>query len=131
MEDDRIKELFSDFEPSLTPSHVFMGRLQRSLEAVEVVRRENAALRRRSRIAVAIAAVAGFLTGVILTMLYPFVSGWLSAVSISLPMLDIPPVEFDGRFIAWVITGVVSVLIAVNTYEIALARLMASQIKGR
>ncbi len=39
MEDEKIRELFSGFNPSLTPDEEFIDRLERNINAVESVKR--------------------------------------------------------------------------------------------
>ena len=43
------------------------------MDTIEMVRQYNAELRRRNRIAVMIAALAGFIMGVVLTLLMPLI----------------------------------------------------------
>ncbi len=77
MEDDKLKDIFRDFDPDLSSSLQFISKLQRNMEAVEIVRQYNAALRRRNKLAVAIAGLCGFAVGVTLTLLYPFIVDWI------------------------------------------------------
>ena len=123
MEDEKIKDLFSNFQPELSPSFQFMAKLQRNMEAVEIVKRHNAALKRRSMIAVAIAAVSGFAMGVLLTLLFPLLGDWVSTFSVSLPHLQISSLTIDYSFLSWVVMAAASVITALNAYEIALAKL--------
>ncbi len=127
MKDDKIKELFSDFKPELSSSFEFMTKLQRNMEAVEIVKQHQAALKKRNRMAVAIAAVCGFAMGVILTLLFPLISDWVSTLSISLPYLHTGNLKFDFSYVAWLIVAGASVLTSVNAYEIAMAKLSVRQ----
>ncbi len=128
MDDDRIRNLFSDFRPDLTSSDQFMSQLRRNLEIIEIVKQQNLALRRRNRIAVAIAAVCGFVTGVILTLTLPLAGDWiLTFNNISLPQLSINTLNIDYRFLYWIIMGGVCVITSMNAYEIAMVKLKESK----
>lgn len=113
--------MFRDFDPELSPGTTFMARLSRSLDALELVKRQQLAERRRNRRAVAIAAVAGFAAGVVFALLLPFAAAWLSAVHVSLPSFGLPELIIDFRPVAWMAAASAAVLISVNIYEIALA----------
>lgn len=63
--DKDIERLFDGYRPPLSDSSVFMERLGRNLDMIEEIRRQNASERVRSRAALAIAAVAGFIAGVL------------------------------------------------------------------
>lgn len=129
MEDDKIKDLFSGFQPELSPSFQFMEKLQRNIEAIEFVRQQNIALKKRNRVAVAIAAVSGFAMGVILTLLFPFISNWVATFSISLPHLQIRSITVDYSFVSWIVMAAVCIITALNAYEIAMAKLTPKEVK--
>ena len=124
MEDDKIRELFSNFQPPLSSTPMFMARLQKNMEAVEIVRQYNKALRRRNRLAVAIAAVCGFVMGVITTLVLPLIGGSLTSLSVTLPrFMQSGSFAIDGSILSWILTAGVSVIFAINAYEIAMAKL--------
>lgn len=127
MEDDKIKDLFSSFEPEMPSDFQFMARLRRSMEAVELVKQHNLAMRRRNKKAVVIAALSGFAAGVLLTLLFPLVGDWISVVSISIPHMGISPITIEYQLVAWIVVAIVSVLIAFNVYEIAMSRLASKE----
>lgn len=121
-EDDKIRELFSRFDPELPSESLFMSRLKRNMEAVELVKRQTAAVRRRSRKAVIAAAIAGFVVGVIFAALMPFLCEWMPGIDITIPYLAIEPLELDPRMLLWPIAAITASVTAYNTYEIALSR---------
>lgn len=123
MDDDKIKDLFNDFHPELSSSFLFMDRLKKNIEVAEIVRQQSVALKRRNRIAVSIAALCGFVMGVILTLLFPLVGDWVSTINVSLPHLHISTLIVDYSFMAWFVMAGVCVITALNAYEIAMARL--------
>lgn len=71
----------------------------------------------------AIAAVSGFVTGVILTLLFPLIGDWGSTFNISIPRLQISTITIDFSFVAWIVMAGVSIITALNAYEIALVKL--------
>lgn len=121
--DDEIKALFKGLSPKLTSDSVFMARLQKNMEAVEAVKSHVAALQRRNRIAVVAASLAGFVMGVVCTLLFPVISDSLGAISFSIPRLQMPAITVDWRIVGWLLTGVLSVLAAVQTYGFTLSRI--------
>lgn len=120
MDNDNLKELFGNFNPDLSSGSDFIARLQQRMDTIEMVRQYNAELRRRNRIAVMIAALAGFIMGVVLTLLMPLIGDWIATFRLSLPGHAF---NIDLHYIAWVLLAAVSMFTALNTYEIALARL--------
>lgn len=124
MEEDKLKDLFKSYDPELSSSRDFIERLERNLNAVELIHRDNAAVLKRNRIAVAIASIAGFITGVVFTLLLPFISGIVSSVIDSIPTIS--SIEPSGDYsiaIAYLVIGALSVFVAVNTYSISLSLL--------
>lgn len=115
MEEDRIKELFSGYKPQLSSDTLFMNRLRSNLHSVELIRRRNAAMKRRYRLAVAVAAVAGFGAGMLFTLVAPQVAEAVGSIS----MLTVP--ADLGSLAGWMITGLASVLTALAAYELTLA----------
>lgn len=123
MEDDKIKDLFSNFNPEISSSFQFMSELKKNMERVEILKQHNRVLRKRNRWAVIIAAASGFVMGIILSLLMPIVVDWLPTLNISIPHSLITNLAIDYNYPAWIITAAVSVITAVNAYEIALALL--------
>lgn len=87
MEDDKLKELFKSYNPKLSPGARFMARLERNMEAVEEIKRQVVARRRCNSIAVVVASLVGFVTGVLLTLVYPVVEAWIAGADFSIPVL--------------------------------------------
>jgi hypothetical protein len=123
MEDDKLRNLFNDFQPELSSSSKFMSKLQKNMEMIEFLKQHDIALKKRNKLAVVIAAVSGFVMGVILTLLFPLIANWISTVSVSLPHLHISNLTIDYSFVAWIIIAGVCIITALNAYEIALAKL--------
>ncbi len=122
MDDQKIKELFSDFHPQLSSSSQFLNRVQRNIDTVEALKQYNTRLRHRNRVAVAIAAACGFVMGMLMTMLMPVISGMLSVFTITLPMLNTSDMGIDTGVLSWIVIGGTCVITAINAYEIAMSK---------
>lgn len=123
MEDDDIKNLFAGFNPELASGNLFMAELQRKMEAVEIVRQHQVAMKKRNRLAIMVASLCGFAMGVLLSILSALCSDWIPVFSISLPYVRMEAFTVDYQFMKWVVMAIVSGVTAMNAYEIAIARL--------
>lgn len=65
MEDKDLQKLFQSFQPELSSDSRFMDTLLANMKKVEFLRRQQEIARRQNRIAVAVAAVTGFVAGVV------------------------------------------------------------------
>lgn len=124
MEDDKLKSLFSNFEPELASDFLFMNKLQRNLNSVELIKQHTAEVRSRSRKAVAIAAIVGFIVGFLFSLSLPYLTDAVSNWQLTLPSESVMNV-FANNFtiIAWLVIGGTSVFAALNSYEVSLSLL--------
>ena len=124
MEDDKLKYLFSNFEPALSSDFLFMNKLQRNLNSVELIKQHTAEVRSRSRKAVAIAAIVGFIVGFLFSLSLPYLTDAVSNWQLTLPSESVMNV-FANNFtiIAWLVIGGTSVFAALNSYEVSLSLL--------
>ena len=124
MEDDKLKSLFSNFEPELSSDFLFMNKLQRNLNSVELIKQHTAEVRSRSRKAVAIAAFVGFIVGFLFSLSLPYLTDAISNWQLTLPSESVMNV-FANNFtiIAWLVIGGTSVFAALNSYEVSLSLL--------
>ncbi len=121
MEEDRIKDIFREYDPELSSSIAFMERLERNLNAVELIHRENAAAMKRNKRAVTMAACAGFATGIIFTLILPYLTDLIHSVLVSfIGFAGEQDITGYSQVISWLIIGAFSVFIALDTYEITL-----------
>jgi type II secretory pathway component PulF len=104
-----------------------MTKLQKNMEMVEILKQHDIALKKRNKLAVVIAAVSGFVMGVILTLLFPLITNWVSTFSVSLPHLHISNLTIDYSFVSWIVMAGVCIITALNAYEIALAKLASKE----
>lgn len=118
MEDEKLRELFTRFEPELEPDQLFLAHLEKQMRAIEILREYNVKFRRRNRIAVIAAALAGFVTGVIFTLLLPSFSQWLTTVSFTIPYVSLPAMTINLEYLSWAVMAILSVAAAVSVYEL-------------
>lgn len=121
MEDDKIRDIFSKFEPPLSGDFQFMNRLEANIRSVELVKEHNAKLRVMNRKAVVIAAFVGFLCGILFSLALPAIGDG---------MMNLRQTVASGSFlgfmannylpISWAMIAVVSGFIALNTFELSL-----------
>lgn len=121
MEEDNFKEIFNSFNPDLSSDADFMSTLQRSMNAVEIVRKRNVELHCRGKRAIVIASLAGFVAGVIMTILQPYIITWLGKIHLSLSIPSSQAVNIDYTLISWMATAIISLTIALNTYHMAMS----------
>ncbi len=131
MDDDKLKDLFNNFRPELSSSFQFMTQLQKNMETVEILKQHNVALKKRNRLAVAIAGVSGFVMGVIMTLLFSLIGDWVTTFNISIPRLNVSSLTVDYSFVGWIVMAGVCVITAMNAYEIALAKLTPKENPAR
>lgn len=127
MEDDKIKEIFSSYQPELSSSFQFMSKLKKNMEAVEIIKQHNVALRKRNKLAVAIAGFCGFAMGVLLTLIFPMIEDLIKSVKINLPMLSSSALNIDFSNIAWLLVAAISITTSISVYELASTRLTLRQ----
>lgn len=121
MEDDKLKSMLTNFEPELSSDFQFMSKLERSLNSVEILKQHAAEVRSRNKKAVVLAAVLGFIVGMLFSLSLPYLSSAVAEWQLSLPgdsMLNALADNF--RIISWIAIGGTSVLTALNTYEVSL-----------
>ena len=71
MEEDRLKAILQDFSPVMAPDDTFMSRLEEKLRSVELVKQQLEQQRRRNRLAIVLAALTGFVCGIVSALCYP------------------------------------------------------------
>ena len=124
MEDDRLKDLFGNFDPELSSGTAFVDKLRRNLDSVEIVRRQTAELHRRNRKAVLIAACVGFIAGVLFSLILPYISHAMLSLQLALPQGSVLKAVADNYLvITWLLFGTATAFISVNAYDVALSML--------
>ena len=124
MEEDRLKDIFKEYEPDLSSRMAFMERLERNLNAVEIIHQENAMATKRNRLAVTFASMAGFLVGFLFSFALPYISNMIAEIEDSISTNSVLSnlnaiLEFQS-VIAWVIIGAFSVFTSIGTYNMVI-----------
>lgn len=134
MEDDQLKDLFSQFRPELSSDRRFLSRVKHQIEAIESVKAEQRAMISRQKRALALAAVVGMVVGVALTLLViwlgdGFSSFSIPAINISWSFINLTSgLTLDLRPLLWLIAAGAVTITAINAYTLALAK---SDLSGR
>ena len=123
MVDENIRKLFSDYNPDVSSSPMFMHRLKKSMDAVEIVRQHQIMLKKRNRVAIAIAALCGLLTGFSLSLAFPAASLWISRIAAPFPTVPLINATIDCRLVLWVIIAGITCLVAHQSYMAVMSRL--------
>lgn len=124
--DDDIRGLFMDFKPDLSSDFMFMNRLEHALDSVEIVKKHNEALRARSRKAMVIAGITGFVVGVIFSLLMPLVGEFMAQLKSSFTgNMFAETLIANYRGITWVLICGASILISLNAYDLSMTVLKA------
>lgn len=127
MEDDKLKDIFRNFQPELSSDNKFLDRLQKNMEVLGIVKRDASAARRRNVISLAVAALSGFVAGVIVTLLFPLISSRITETSFSIPLPGITEIILNQQITGWILAAILSTFIAFNAYELTNAHLSISR----
>ena len=120
MEDDKLKEIFKEFNPELSSSFQFMTKLKKNMETVEIVKQYTEAQKKRNKIAVVLAGICGFVMGVFLTIIYPMITEWVASYRFTLPIWHTSTLTIDFSYIGWLLVAGISVFTSLSIYEITL-----------
>ncbi len=121
MEEDKIKEIFSKFEPPLSGESQFLNRLEENMRSVELVREHSARVRSMNRKAVLIGVAVGFICGFLFSLALP---------AIGESMMKLRQTVAAGSFLGfishnylpmiWAMIAAVAGFIALNAFELSL-----------
>lgn len=122
--DKAIRNLFQGFNPELRSSAKFMDELNERCRAVDMLREICQKKQRENRLAVIIASITGFITGILMTLAFPYIKEMMSALimrgMVAFPRLTrIPDIALD--YPAWALTAVITVAVSLSTYSLVKA----------
>ena len=121
MDDDKLNNMFREFNPDLSSDFRFMSQLKRSMESVEIVREHTMETNRRSRIAVIIAAAVGFICGLLFSLLLPAIGEAMKTLELSYPEGSLLNSVAENYLpIALTMIAGAVVFISMNAYELSL-----------
>lgn len=120
MEDDKIRQLFENFEPDLSSDVQFINRLERKLNSVEIIVKHNAEVRSMNKKAVGIAACVGFIVGFLFSLALPYLRNVVAQWQLTLPGDSVMNTLADHfAIIAWCLIALISVISALNAYDLS------------
>lgn len=117
--DSEIKQLFAGYSPkTATDDSVFIARLKRNLRIVDLVQQQKKHRQKMQRRAMCMAAVMGFVCGVLCTLFYPAAISFLDSfhTTNALALLLTTNAPATSIFVF----SMASVLLCLSTYELTL-----------
>lgn len=87
MNEDKLKTYFDKVQPDISSDDYFLDRLNFGITAIDIVKKQNQIIHKSNRIATFVAAITGFIFGVIFSILYPYFRNIMSDVIIKVPQL--------------------------------------------
>lgn len=112
MDDNKLYDLFADYDPDLSSDSLFMSRLEQNLEAVELVKEQLKKSRSKNRFAIIVAAITGFVAGILSVLYYPALRDALFTIA---PSGDkaASVLSAYGDMLPW---GIVTLIVFAMTY---------------
>lgn len=123
--DDKLRNLFANYNPHLPDKADFMESLQRKMESLEWIKNRQAQERSRHRKAVFIAAIIGIVIGFAISLFVPLIANALFGLSKCLSFdtnFDIIPQKYFVG--AWMIVSVGAVFTSINAYDFCSAMML-------
>lgn len=117
--EDKFVTLFKNFDPELSSDRIFMSQLENRIRTVDLVRQQLEISHKKNRLAVIVAAITGFISGVISMVLYPDILDFIN----SLAHAGIAASNFIADYnlaITWSCICVVCSILVYTAYDVAL-----------
>lgn len=122
MEEDKLKDLFGNFNPELPSDFSFMAKLNHNLDRVEMIKKHNTEVASRRKKAVVIAACVGFIAGFLFSLTLPYLGNVMANLQASLPSESTLRMLTDHYLtVAWLIIGGATAFISLNAYDLSLS----------
>ena len=126
--DDKLRQLFHDFNPPMSDDKSFMARLENRLETVEMIRRNNRLVSSHNRTALLSAMVAGILIGIILTVTFPLICSFIENIIPDNLSADVVAlIAHNTAVIGWCTVGLIIMGSMIIVYNLAVAVLLLGQ----
>lgn len=130
MEEDKLKDLFVNYNPELPSDFSFMTRLKHNLDQVELVKRHNSEIASKRKKAVAIAACVGFIVGLLFSLTLPYIGNMMTSLQSSLPSGSTLKMIADNYLtVTLLIMGASTALLSLNAYDLSLSLLSLKSTK--
>ncbi|MDE5552593.1 MAG: hypothetical protein K2I91_05260 [Muribaculaceae bacterium] len=122
MEEERLKQIFGNFNPDMSPDYVFINRLKNNLETVEMIRNKNVRLKARCRRAVIVASLVGIGVGLLLAMILPTIAAAIMDYTRSMfsdTFFNV--VHENSILLAGIGIAAVSMVVSLSVYELTMS----------
>lgn len=121
-EDIQLREMFRGFDPELSSDSLFMAALKGRMEAMEDVKREQERFRRASSRGAAVAALAGFIAGILMTLLTQHLMPMLARIPSIASSIPAPALDIAASMLPWLLTALTAVAAAMGSYRLVAFR---------
>ena len=114
---DKIRQLFEESLPELSPDRSFIARIENGIQGVDMVKSSLMKYKKRNRITAILSGAAGFICGAILTLLYPIINFLIGEGVLKLTEIS-PESEVLITVLASGAVALISVGVSLGTYSI-------------
>lgn len=118
-EEERLSKLFADFDPEMKTDGLFMSRLENQLTTLEPVKNQIENAHRRNRLAIWVAALTGFIFGIIVALSYPGIKTFIFDIASSATVLPVWLGDY-ATTLTWGIIGIIGMALMFTAYDITL-----------
>lgn len=118
-EDDKIRQMFSRFNPPRSADWRFVRMVESGLDSVETVRERVMLSRKRSRVAVVVAALAGFVAGAACTTVVPQLMSAIADWELTLPAESVlKQMSVYSSSVVWIGVAAVAATAAMSAFNL-------------
>jgi len=117
--EDKLYDIFAGYDPELSSDSLFMSRLSRNIKAVELVKSNIEERRRKSRLAILMAALIGFITGIISVIAYPFLMDSLTQLAEGGDVTADFITDY-GSVLIWCVAAILAGVFSYASYDLTL-----------
>ena len=114
-EDVKIKRLFEEYASELKCDNKFMQRLENCCDAMDMVLEEKDNYKKRFGRIAAISAFSGFITGVVMMLIYPWILSLAESLIGKLSLL-LPSIPISAEIMAYIIISICCILSSLSMY---------------
>lgn len=111
----KIRQLFEESIPNLPSDKIFMERIETGIRAIETVKADFSQIKKQNRISALLSCGVGFISGIVLTLLYPFITTLIQEGIFSFMKFS-QGYEVISKMLAWCIIAIICVAISIGTY---------------
>ncbi|MDE6198632.1 MAG: hypothetical protein K2G06_02155 [Muribaculaceae bacterium] len=120
MNEDKYTSLFDNFNPDMSPDSLFIHCLEQNLQAVEIVKKHTVEMQRRNRKAIIIAAITGFIVGLLSSFCYPFLLKTINSIAISGTAFATHISDYGSVYI-WTLICLLTGILTYSAYDLTLS----------